>query len=650
VYLAKTTDSARNVRYLLFDNALFEGGVIGDYSLVRLDTNGTGFTNLLGLQTGLYYESFPTNAFLPGAIADTLTSTAGLIFGGNGQTPLLAFLEAGAAGSYGTVTEPCNYLQKFPDPMDYIYQLRGFSLAEAYYQSVQNPYQGLMAGEPLSAPFARPGAADWGSLTNGAVLRGQVPVNLSFIAAAANLPLAQADLFVDGTFYRTMTNLPPSPGNQLSVSFNGFTVDYNVPANATVASTAAGLASALNAQTNATQVHAQLHGDRLELESLDLANPGSTVLVQASATVGSAPQLTTALTPARPAFLDTIATGYHYLFVSNSPSVGDWLQLAVTKTNGAYFSFGATNTSAGTSIGQLLTALTAQINAAPGMQSADGLYASDYLDYSVNGQVAAEVYLYACSPGWPAAQLQVTLTASSNLLVLGAGLRRLDDNLSDLRPRNHLLVSSGSALLPVNWTLDTSGLPDGFHQLTAVAYEGTSVSTQTRITRTVRIQNTALTATLTPLLVGTNATLDTPLQFTVIASATNISRIELFSTGGSLGVSSNQPSVVFTVPSATLGLGLHPFYALVTDTTGNRYQTEVVGIRLVPSFKLGISNPPLALFWPAIPGQDYDVLATTNLSSPFQTVTSLISSNSVIQWPIPTAAAAGSFYRVRLSQ
>jgi hypothetical protein len=97
-------------------------------------------------------------------------------------------------------------------------------------------------------------------------------------------------------------------------------------------------------------------------------------------------------------------------------------------------------------------------------------------------------------------------------------------------------------------------------------------------------------------------------------------------------------------------LGLHPFYALVTDTTGNRYQTEVVGIRLVPSFKLGISNPPLALFWPAIPGQDYDVLATTNLSSPFQTVTSLISSNSVIQWPIPTAAAAGSFYRVRLSQ
>ena len=157
----------------------------------------------------------------------------------------------------------------------------------------------------------------------------------------------------------------------------------------------------------------------------------------------------------------------------------------------------------------------------------------------------------------------------------------------------------------------------------------------------MRIQNTALTATFTPLLAGTNATLDMPLQFAVTASATNISRIELFSTGGSVGVVSNQPSAVFTAPSATLGLGLHPFYALVTDTAGNRYQTETVWIRLIPSFKLSISGTPLTLSWPAIPGLRYDVLATTNLASAFQTVTSLVASNTLVQWPIPAPAGAG---------
>jgi hypothetical protein len=163
-----------------------------------------------------------------------------------------------------------------------------------------------------------------------------------------------------------------------------------------------------------------------------------------------------------------------------------------------------------------------------------------------------------------------------------------------LRPRNHLYVSSGAASLPASFVFDTTRLPDGFHQLTAVAYEGTSVRTQTRVSRSVQIQNTALTATLTPQLVGTNATLDMPLQFAVTPNATNISRIELFSTGGSVGVTSNQPSAVFTVPSATLGLGVHPFYALVTDTAGNQYQTQTYWVALTVPQPPAITTPPAA--------------------------------------------------------
>ena len=54
--------------------------------------------------------------FVPGAIGDSLTSFGGDLFDpANDQTNLLAFITAGAAGSYGTVSEPGTDAQKFPD-------------------------------------------------------------------------------------------------------------------------------------------------------------------------------------------------------------------------------------------------------------------------------------------------------------------------------------------------------------------------------------------------------------------------------------------------------------------------------------------------------------------------------------------------------
>ena len=71
-------------------------------------------------------------------------------------------------------------------------------------------------------------------------MSGQATLNLTFTAAATNLPLAQVDLFVDGTFFQTMTNLPPAAGNVLSVVLNGFPINYTVPTNATLAAVAPG--------------------------------------------------------------------------------------------------------------------------------------------------------------------------------------------------------------------------------------------------------------------------------------------------------------------------------------------------------------------------------------------------------------------------
>ena len=95
-----------------------------------------------------------TNSYPPGAVADHLTSTGGVLTGSD-QMNILDWIQAGATASYGAVVEPCNYPAKFSNPgvLMYFY-LRGNSLIEAYWKSVEEPGQGIFVGEPLARPFA----------------------------------------------------------------------------------------------------------------------------------------------------------------------------------------------------------------------------------------------------------------------------------------------------------------------------------------------------------------------------------------------------------------------------------------------------------------------------------------------------------------
>ncbi len=105
-------------------------------------------------QTGLAsVPKLETLRFMPGALADHLTSAGGELLGG-GQMSSLKWLEAGATASYGTVSEPCNHWQKFPNPNVLImHYLFGETAVEAYWKSVSWPAQGVFIGEPLAAPY-----------------------------------------------------------------------------------------------------------------------------------------------------------------------------------------------------------------------------------------------------------------------------------------------------------------------------------------------------------------------------------------------------------------------------------------------------------------------------------------------------------------
>ncbi len=161
VHYVATADRARNVRAPLFPPA---GPVPSVGIEVHVDSGASigDARRVLLYETGLSrVPDLDRVQFVPGALADHLTSFGGRLDGSGGQMPVLDWIAAGATASYGSVSEPCAHLQKFPHPQALLlYYVQGSTAIEAYWRSVAWPRQGLFVGEPLAAPFARRGAGE----------------------------------------------------------------------------------------------------------------------------------------------------------------------------------------------------------------------------------------------------------------------------------------------------------------------------------------------------------------------------------------------------------------------------------------------------------------------------------------------------------
>jgi hypothetical protein len=200
-------------------------------------------------------------------------------------------MEIGATASYGTVAEPCNYLEKYPDPLMGFWYARGFTVGESYAMAVEAPYQGLFAGDPLAAPFAAPPVLSGLSHSPYQIVTGTIPVQVSATAHPKGTPAAAADLYLDGRFHTNLAALGPTPGNLLSIAVAGVTSSVAVATNDTLFDAVAALAGEVNDNSNQI-VLARARSDRLELVYKAYDLQGNHAPVAAAVAQGTADALT----------------------------------------------------------------------------------------------------------------------------------------------------------------------------------------------------------------------------------------------------------------------------------------------------------------------------------------------------------------------
>jgi hypothetical protein len=209
IYFMKNSDIRSEARHDLFPEAvkqLEELGVSaqivkGTLPINRKDVQGA----VIGAEVFDWKASGST--ILPGAICEHLTSRGGVMSKDADQTPLSELLRYGAAGASGTVTEPyvikiaggaLRGQPKFPLPEIQVHYARGCSLAEAFYQSVQAPYQLLIVGDPLCRPWANIPKVNILGVKPNYIVKGTLT-----LAPAATMPSGKGidhfELFVNGS-------------------------------------------------------------------------------------------------------------------------------------------------------------------------------------------------------------------------------------------------------------------------------------------------------------------------------------------------------------------------------------------------------------------------------------------------------------------
>ena len=497
--VAPPGDMERNVRYKLFDELDFQARFFEDFPRRRFvyENEVRDAPDVLGYLTGCasHREAFwATNQYLPGAIADHLTSFGALLpTPPLGQGSLLQWIGAGATASYGTVSEPCNFPEKFPHPLVFFWYARGFNLAESYWMSVAHPHQGLFAGEPLAAPYARPPRVTALAPAAGQTVSGVVTVRVS-AAGTPEQPCAALDFYLDDRLVGTMAESGPKPWNEVHLDFEGQDYAYILGETDDLPAAVRGLAREIRRNP---MLNAIACGDRLMLMDGRIGKSGATTSCRARVEQGLGPAPEFEARTLTPTLLDGVYPARKYVPLQGKAAAGDAVECRVTLAGGLTVTArveAAEGEEAFAVAGRLIEA----IHRHPALAASNGVRATNWkgrgerADFAIEARTAGAAGLailirYAILPREPGRGLGPPVAYEG----------RLTDNIDLMSPRGMAMFRSGHEKLDASFTWDTTGVPDGPHALRLVARDGTAVQVQGHAVVPVTVRNTDRSCRLT---------------------------------------------------------------------------------------------------------------------------------------------------------
>jgi len=494
IYLYMRGDQLRGVREERFANAQFSftslPGLPATCEYPPLYTFLSGQTNVMGYHDGLATipaDVATNNVWMNGAYADFLTSFGGLIPPGS-QSTVLDWMQIGASASYGTVEEPCAYLEKFPDPLMGFYYARGFSIGEAYTMAVEAPYQGMFAGDPLAAPYAAPPVLSVPSHVPYQIVTGTVPVDVSASAHSQGVPAAALDAYLDERFHTNLITLSPTFQNELSITVGTRTNSVTVMSGDSLIEAVSDLADAVNSDFLQT-VSATATGDRIELVYKQFNHDGDNLAVEAIVNKGSASDLTMGVGLASTHLIPSPYPARKMLYVRDNPWSGgantnDTLTCTITLTNGV----AVTNiliASQGETRSSLLERLRTVINTNTLLTATNGVRYERLAINSANVIWFGAILARTPGPDGAGIHVDYTINAASpptGLMTNYNFSSFLQDNSKDTRAHAAALfhVTPTNGILEATLSLDTTLLSDGLHTLDFVARDGSAVAATSR--------------------------------------------------------------------------------------------------------------------------------------------------------------------------
>ena len=578
VYYIRTTDNARNVRWRQFEGAIFPVRFLDvpRSSEFLFGWDITGKEDVVGYMVGRWHPTrLEENTFLPGALGDHMTSYGGYLFDhpGTNRISILDWIEAGCAGTYGTVVEPCNYTSKFPQARVHYWYARGFSMGEAYTMSVQAPYQGILVGDPLCQPYARPPRVQVTGLATDEVVSGVVTVVVHAAAADNHRTVHRIDAYLDGLFYATLTNQAVRPGDRVTAVINGQSYSYTALPGDTLADVAAGLA----ANINDTGVTARASGDRVELvqKALGVSGTGITYSVSTTNILGGTPLLR-GWTPGTN-FAETTFPARQQVVAWGPVDSGDILRIVITRLDGLAFTNSVIADASDTST-TLLSRLCTAVNDDTNLQGCTGArmwFAGPTFNSLHTNEVAA--FVESRTNTWEGYNLFIDYQVIG---LSGDDYSGHPQSNSDvLGARGTIFLMEGTTALTAVLVLDTSGLENGPHQLGLVAQGGSAVRCQGRLCLPFAVSNSSLSCSiLSPeprkfFAWGSIVTVEVDAS----SSAGSVTGITLLVEGKTYAQTNAAPAS-FEWDTSEFGAGLVGLQARAWDTTG---AAAVSTVRLV---------------------------------------------------------------------